>query len=209
MEGAGQTNDPAADREIAERIRAGDKTACDVCVERYGAQVYRLALKMLGDAAEAEDVTQETFLNAFAAIDRFEWRAGLGTWLHRIAYNQVLMRRRKHRPLFVALEPPPGEETAATPRQLFDWCCLPDRDFASAEARAQLDAAIFALPEKLRDVFVLRELEGLSTEEVAAILDLSTANVKVRLHRARLWLRQHLADYFTELAEPQREDAER
>jgi RNA polymerase sigma-70 factor (ECF subfamily) len=185
---------------LVERIRAGDKSACAECIALHSPEVYRLALTMLGDEAEAEDVTQETFLNAFAAIDRFEWRSSLSTWLHRIAHNQALMRLRKREPLFVSLDPPEDDERVQTPRQLFDWCCLPDQDFATAEAHAQLNAAILAMPEKLREVFVLRELEGLSTEDVATALALSPSNVKVRLHRGRHWLREHLAEYFAELA---------
>ena len=190
----------STEQALADRIRAGDKSACAACIEMHAPAVYRLALTMLGDEAEAEDVTQETFLNAFAAIDRFEWRSGLGTWLHRIAHNLVLMRLRKRQPLFVALETPEDDDPVQTPRQLFDWCCLPDKDFETAEAQAELRAAILEMPEKLREVFVLRELEGLSTEDAAAVLDLSVSNVKVRLHRGRLWLRERLAPYFTELA---------
>jgi RNA polymerase sigma-70 factor, ECF subfamily len=190
----------STEQDLAARIRAGDKSACAECIELHAPAVYRLAFNMLGDAAEAEDVTQETFLNAFAAIDRFEWRSGLGTWLHRIAYNQVLMRLRKRQPLFVPIDAPEDDEQVQTPRQLFDWCCLPDKDFETAEAQAELRAAILEMPEKLREVFVLRELEGLSTENAAAVLDLSVSNVKVRLHRGRLWLRERLAGYFTELA---------
>jgi RNA polymerase sigma-70 factor (ECF subfamily) len=87
---------------------------------------------------------------------------------------------------------------ASVPRQLFDWCCLPESDYDTAEARQELEGAIHALPEKLRAVFVLRELEGLSTEATAAALDLSLDVVKTRLHRARLWLRERLAEYFVE-----------
>jgi RNA polymerase sigma-70 factor (ECF subfamily) len=190
----------STEQELAERIRAGDKTACAECIELHAPAVYRLAFNMLGDEAEAEDVTQETFLNAFAAIDRFEWRSGLGTWLHRIAHNQVLMHLRKRQPLFVPIDAAEDDDQVQTPRQLFDWCCLPDKDFETAEAQAELRAAILEMPEKLREVFVLRELEGLSTEDAAAVLDLSVSNVKVRLHRGRLWLRERLAAYFTELA---------
>ena len=132
----------STEQDLAERIRAGDKSACAECIELHAPAVYRLAFNMLGDEAEAEDVTQETFLNAFAAIDRFEWRAGLGTWLHRIAHNQVLMRLRKHRPLFVPIDAAEDDEQVQTPRQLFDWCCLPDKDFETTEAQAELRAAI-------------------------------------------------------------------
>ncbi len=188
------------ERALVERLQAGDKSACAQCVELHSPGVYRLALRLLNDEAEAEDVVQETFLNAFRAIGSFQWRAGLNTWLYRIAYNAALMRLRR-KPLNVTVELPSDDgETLATPRELFDWCCLPERDLESAEARAELEHAIRALPEKLRAVFVLRELEDLSTEQAAEALGISPENVKTRLHRARLWLRERLAGYFSEMA---------
>ena len=187
--------------ELLERIQAGDKAACAQCVEMHAPAVYRLALRMMGgDVDEAEDVMQGTFLNAFRTIESFQGRAGLGTWLYRIASNAALMRLRKRQPFFVSIDVPADDEPGATPTQLFDWCCLPEEDFATAEAQGELEQAIATLPPTLRSVFILRELEGLSTEETALALALTPANVKVRLHRARLWLRERLAGYFTELA---------
>jgi RNA polymerase sigma-70 factor (ECF subfamily) len=189
--------------DLIQRLRAGDKHACAECIDRHGAGVYRLALRMVSDPQEAEDVVQETFLSAFKAINSFEGRAGLGTWLYRIAYNTALMRLRKKQPLYVSIDAPttPDEDDSlTTPVQLFDWCCLPEADFQTSEARTELERAVAELPETLRAVFVLRELEGLSTDETAQVLNVSAANVKVRLHRARLWLRERLAGYFTELA---------
>ena len=198
--------DEAYEQRLLERIRAGDKTACAECIDLHSAGVYRLALRMVGDPHEAEDIVQETFLNAFRTIDSFKGRSSLSTWLYRIAYNAALMRLRKKQPLHVSIEPyVDEEETATTPVQLFDWCCLPEEDFQTAEARNELERAIGELPEPLRAVFVLRELEGLSTEETAQALDLSVSNVKVRLHRARLWLRERLSGYFTELAQRSQE----
>ncbi|HRE27412.1 MAG TPA: sigma-70 family RNA polymerase sigma factor [Anaerolineales bacterium] len=188
------------EREMIERLRAGDKSACAQCVEQHASGVYRLALRMLGDEAEAEDVVQETFLSAFKAIDSFEWRSGLKTWLYRIATNAALMRLRRKTPLAVSVELPEEDGAETVPTQLFDWCCLPENDFATSEAKTELEAAIRELPEKLRAVFVLRELEGLSGEETAQTLGVSIENVKTRLHRARLWLRERLSGYFTELA---------
>lgn len=191
---------------LLERIRAGDKAACGECVELHSPGVYRLALRMMRNEAEAEDVVQETFLSAFKAIDSFEGRAGLSTWLYRIAYNAALMRLRRAQPLTVSVdEPLELEDGAEVPRELRDWCCLPERDFETAEARTELERAIRELPEKLRAVFVLRELEGLTTEQAAEALDLSADNVKTRLHRARLWLRERLSGYFTELARAREE----
>jgi len=192
-----------SDQETAllDRIRAGDKAACSECVELHSPGVYRLALRMMRNEAEAEDVVQETFLSAFKAIDSFRGHSGLSTWLYRIAYNAALMRLRRVQPLVVSVdEPLELEDGAEVPRELHDWCCLPERDFETAEARTELERAIHELPEKLRAVFVLRELEGLTTEQAAEALDLSVENVKTRLHRARLWLRERLSTYFAELA---------
>jgi RNA polymerase sigma-70 factor (ECF subfamily) len=170
-------------------------------VEQHSAGVYRLARRLMNDEAEAEDVVQETFLSAFKAIDRFDGRSTLGTWLYRIAHNAALMRLRAGRPDTISVEETDDAgHGAALPRQLFDWCCLPEQDFDTAEARAELERAIRDLPQGLRAVFLLRQMEGLSTEATAAALELSPDNVKQRLHRARLWLRERLSGYFSELA---------
>ncbi len=194
--------DEAYEQRLLQRIKEGDKSACAECIDLHSPGVYRLALRMVSSPEEAEDIVQETFLNAFRTIDAFEGRSRLGTWLYRIAYNTALMRLRKKQPLYVSIDPPmPEEEDGMTPVQLFDWCCLPEDDFQTNEARIELERAIAELPETLRAVFVLRELEGLSTEETAQVLNVSLSNVKVRLHRARLWLRERLSGYFTELAQ--------
>ncbi len=182
---------------LLERIRAGDKSACDECVRRHAAGVYRLALRLTRNEAEAEDVVQETFLSAFKGIDRFDGRAELRTWLYRIAYNAAMMRlrrtRRDHVPLDEASEPDNG---TPVPQQLYDWSRLPGRELEKAELRAEMEKAIGELPDRLRAVFVMRELEELSTEETAQALNISAEAVKTRLHRARLGLRERLAGYF-------------
>lgn len=191
------------EEKLIERLKAGDKSACAECIEFHAPQVYRLALRITGNEAEAEDVLQETFLNAFKAIDKFEGRSGLGTWLYRITYNTALMRLRKpaHKTPTVSVEESLAqEEGAIVPRQLFDWCCLPEQDFERDEVKTELNQAITELPDSLKGVFLLRELEGLSTQETAVALDLTPSNVKVRLHRARLWLRERLTPYFTDMA---------
>ena len=196
------------DREthLLARIQSGDKAACGECIEQHAPAVYRLALRMMGNASEAEDVVQETFLSAFRSIDRFEGRSGLRTWLFRIAHNAALMQLRRTEPAFVSVEESDDEDGgAALPRQLFDWCCLPEEDFATAEARQELERSLRDLPEPLRTVFVLRELEGLSTEATARALSLSTEAVKTRLHRARLRLRERLSVYYSEWAQARTE----
>lgn len=194
------TDEDDAERLLLERIRAGDKSACAQCIERYSPMLYRLALRLTGDASTAEDVVQETFLNAFKAIGSFEGRSSLSTWLYRIAANTALMHVRRAQPLMVSVDEVTTDEDQPVPQALFDWCCLPERDFETAETRAELERAIHELPEKLRVVFALRELEGLSTEATAEALGVSPDVVKTRLHRARLWLRERLSPYFMERA---------
>ncbi len=191
---------------LISRLKAGDKSACAECIEIHSPLIYRLALQLMGNEAEAEDVLQETFLSAFKAIDSFEGRSGLGTWLYRIAYNASMMRLRRSDPYTISVEETLDTDgLAVVPSQLFDWCCLPEKDFESDEVRQELDMAVNELPETLKAVFVLRELEGLSTAETANALEISEGAVKVRLHRARLWLRERLSDYFADGAQNSQE----
>ncbi len=185
------------DRELLERIRAGDKFACDDCVRVHSPGIYRLALRLMRDPADAEDVVQETFLSAFKGIDRFDGRSGLSTWLYRIAFNAAMMRLRRRRPEFVPVDTTDESEgDLPIPEAMVDWCLLPEQELVRAEAREELERAIGELPPKLRAVFVMRELEELSTEDTAQALGLSVQAVKTRLHRARLLLRERLSSYF-------------
>lgn len=137
-------------------------------------------------------------MNAYKNIDSFAGRSGLNTWLYRIAFNAAMMRLRRPFPYTLSIEETLQEEIPAPiPQQLFDWCCLPEQEFETSENREFLEQAIADLPETLRVVFVLREIEDLSTQEVAEVLGISTDAVKKRLHRARLGLRERLSDHFT------------
>ena len=165
-------------------------------MERHSGTVYNLALRLMNDPQEAEDVLQETFISAFRALDRFQGRSQLSTWLYRITYNAALMRLRKRRVPVESLDAPrETEDGELMPRQLVDWTTLPDDLLLSKEFRGMLDAALGSLPESLRSVFVLRDIEGLSTAETAVVLGLTETNTKVRLHRARLALRERLTAY--------------
>ncbi len=198
-----ELNDEAA---LLARIQAGDKAACAECINIHSPAVYSLALRLMGSETEAEDVVQETFFNAFRAIDSFEGRSSLGTWLYRIAYNSAMMRLRQPSPPMLSVEETLSSDSQTiVPRQLFDWCCLPEADFETDEVRLELEQAINEMPESLKVVFVMRELEGMSTSDAAETLELSEGAIKVRLHRGRLWLRERLAPYFTHLAQDGRE----
>lgn len=192
----------ATEAELLEGLRRGDPAAYRQLVELNSANVYSVALKILGDEQEAEDVLQETFLSAFEAIDRFEGRSKLSTWLYRIGYNASLMRLRKREQIttFSLDQPLYGEDDSVetVSRHLVDWSAMPDELLLSAEARQEMDQAIAELPETLRSTFVLRDIQGLSGAETAEVLGITVQAVKNRLHRARLHLRDRLAEYFVE-----------
>lgn len=178
-------------------LRAGDRAEFSRLVEAYYANIYRLAMKMLGNQQDAEDVLQETFLKAYRHLKGFDGRSKLSTWLYRIATNEALMVIRRQRSDVVSIdEPIETEEGEQEPIQIVDWCCLPEKELMSSEARKNLDLAISKLPYNLRVTFVLRDIENMSTEETAEILGLTETAVKTRLSRARLHLREDLSSYF-------------
>ena len=194
----------ADEAELVKGLQSGDSAAYRQFVDLNSANVYNLSLKLLGDEQEAEDVLQETFLSAFRAIDRFEGRSKLSTWLYRIAYNASLMHlRKRERMTTFSLDRPFGdEEQAGQPptHHLVDWSALPDDQLLTAEARQEMDRAIADLPESLRSTFILRDIQGLSGAETAEVLGITVQAVKNRLHRARLRLRGQLSSYFSERA---------
>src|SRR4030066_1338034 len=189
-----------------EALHAGDQEEFSRLVDAYSNQVYRLAVKMLGHQQDAEDVLQETFLKAYRGLKSFDGRSKISTWLFRIATNEALMvLRRKHPDFFSIDEPIETEDGEQEPVQIIDWCCLPENEFLSEEAKARLDAAVQRLPESLRVVFLLRDINDLSTHETAEVLGLSDTAVKTRLSRARLRLREELSVYLGERASILRE----
>lgn len=185
-------------------LKQGDKAEFARLVEFYSNQVYRLALKMLGNVQEAEDVVQTTFLNAMNAIGNFEGRSHISTWLYRIAMNEALMVLRKRKPEFVSTdEQVEDEDGVREPLQISDWCCLPEKELLAEETRKFLNDAVQKLSTGLRAVFTLRDIEGLSIRETALALNLTETTVKTRLLRARLKLRELLSRYFSERMEAQ------
>jgi RNA polymerase sigma-70 factor (ECF subfamily) len=182
-----------------EALRAGDRAEFARLVEAYSDVIFRLAIKMLNNPQDAEDVLQETFIKAYRHLPKFDGRSSISTWLYRIATNESLMVLRKRKQVFISIEEPvemSAEEQ--TPLQITDWCCLPEEELMSTEALAYLDKAVEALPPSLRVVFLLRDIEGLSTRETGEVLDLSETAVKTRLSRARLRLRGLLTEYYGE-----------
>lgn len=182
-----------------EALQEGNPEEFSRLVDAYSSKIYRLALKMLNQQQDAEDVLQETFLKAYRGLKSFDGRSKLSTWLFRIATNEALMILRRKHPDFLSIdEPIETEEGEQEPIQIVDWCCLPENEFLSVESRVRLDAAVIKLPESLRVVFILRDINDLSTHETAEVLGLSDTAVKTRLSRARLRLREELSTYFTE-----------
>jgi RNA polymerase sigma-70 factor (ECF subfamily) len=182
-----------------EALIAGDRAEFARMVDLYSHPIYRLGLRMLGNSQDAEDVLQNTFLNALIHLSSFEGRSSLSTWLYRIAANEALMVLRRKKPE-VNLEDTETDERAEDlkPTQSVDWSALPEEALLSGEAKKVLDRAIQNLPEPLRIVFLLRDIEGLSIKETAEALSLTETNVKTRLLRARMFLREQLSTYYRE-----------
>jgi RNA polymerase sigma-70 factor (ECF subfamily) len=190
---------PASDEALVSRAAAGDEAAFEELVRRHQERVYRLACRLTGDDADAADVLQETFLQVFRHLGEFRGEARFATWLFRVVTNAALMRRRTRarRPAdsLEAYMPRFDAEGrhAATPAQLQVTSQveeLLDRETLAARA----SAGLARLPEACRDAFVLRDLEELSTAEVASVLEITPAAVRQRVHRARLLLRGYLND---------------
>jgi len=176
------------DEEIVRRVVAGDSALFEVLMRRHNQRLYRVARTILRDDAEAEDVMQQAYVNAYVHLDQFALRARFSTWLTRIATYEALARLRRRgrfREIEAMTENGEGEVLAAQGPN-------PEREAYLGELRHTLEGSVDALPEAYRSVFVLRDVEGLSTAETAECLDLSSDVVKTRLVRARAQLRRHI-----------------
>jgi RNA polymerase sigma-70 factor (ECF subfamily) len=180
-------------------VQRGDERVVRQLVDTYSPRLYNLALRILRNSHDAEDALQETFITALNKLAQFDGRASFATWLYRIAVNASLMalrKRRSRRRQEEPLEVPGFEEIRS--RDLVDWSTDPTQALLRTEMRQVMESALNKLPAKYRVVFVLRDLEGLSIEETSQTLGISAANVKIRLMRARLFLREALGKYFYE-----------
>jgi RNA polymerase sigma-70 factor (ECF subfamily) len=174
-----------SDAEIARRVVAGEAELFELLMRRYNQRLYRILYGELGDPDEAEEVLQETWVRAYRHLASFRGEARLSTWLMRIGLHEAWARRQRQR-RFVVLD----AERDELPEP--DLEPSPERRAFSAELRAELERAVAAMPSHFRTVFLMREVEELSTEETAELLELTPENVKVRLHRARAHLRTAL-----------------
>jgi len=182
---------------LVAQARTGDSRAFNELAERYQRNIFRLAQNITQNREDAEDVLQETFLKAFEHLPEFEGHSKFYTWIVRIAVNEALMKLRKRKwDKTVWLDEPVnvGEDTVA--REIAVWDDNPEQRYSKEELQEILDKAVNGLAAPYRTVFVLRDIEELSTEETAKALDLSVPAVKSRLLRARLQLRDKLTAFF-------------
>ena len=182
---------------VVAQARTGDATAFNELLRRYERKIFRLALHITQNREDAEDVLQETFLKAYEHLDQFQGQSKFYTWIVRIAVNQALMKLRKRKSdRSVSLDETidTGEDTVA--REIAAWDENPEERYGREELNRILASAVDGLTPIYRAVFVLRDVDGLSTEEAAEALDLSVPAVKSRLLRARLQLRDKLTRYF-------------
>ena len=185
------------DAALVAQTQAGNLDAFTELVGRHDRKILRLARHITGNEEDAEDVLQESFLNAYSHIGTFAGNSKFYTWLVRITVNQALMKLRKRKTgKEVSLDEPVQGETDDLVREIAVWDETPERTYSQEEMRRILDEAIESLEPIYRTVFVLRDVEELSTEETAESLSISVPAVKSRLLRARLQLREKLTKYF-------------
>lgn len=185
------------DLELVARVKTGDLAAFEKLMRQYERQVFRISLQITQNREDAEDIVQDTFFKAFQKIDQFQGNSKFYTWLVRIAVNESLMRLRKRKAQkTVSMDEEIQTDEGSIPRDFADWMPNPEQNYNQAELADILRRTIQGLPPGFRTVFVLRDIDGLSTEETAQALKLSVPAVKSRLLRARLQLRERLSRYF-------------
>lgn len=186
------------DSELVAKAKQGDKISMGILVNRYKNRVYNLALRIVRNKEEAEDVLQDTFLTVVSKLDTFDGRSSFFTWLYRIATNSALMLLRKKKIRRVNFKDNDFDPEQTEISNLVDWSQDPSVDVTNDEIRDKINEALNTLKEKYKTVFILRDIEELSTKETSDILNISEENVKVRLLRARQFLRGYLSKYFEE-----------
>jgi len=163
--------------------------AFDSIVEEYGDFVYNLTYRVLGNQADAEDAAQDAFIAAYRNFHRFRGESKVSTWLYRIAVNAALMKLRRDRNPRQLTQPVDDELPIPSPRQ------GPEGEALNSELREHLEEGLESLSENLKMAVILRDIQGLSNEEAAEVLEISVSSLKARLHRGRVLLRQHLQQY--------------
>jgi RNA polymerase sigma-70 factor (ECF subfamily) len=192
---SGAAREAREERKLVEGCRRGDFACFERLMGRYEKKIYNLALRMLHNPEDAREVLQETFLKVYDNLEKFRGEAQMSTWVYRIAMNEALMRIRKdkHRPRSLEVVNEDGERREL---DVEDWSPRPVDRLLTKELGGKLDRAIALLPEDYRGAFLLRDVEGLSNEQIARAMKLSVPAVKSRIHRARVFLRNELSPYF-------------
>jgi RNA polymerase sigma-70 factor (ECF subfamily) len=185
------------DLSLVEACKRGNAAAFEELVKRYGVKLFRIAQHITHNREDAQDAVQDAFLKAFRNLDQFRGSSRFLTWLTRIAVNESLTKLRKQRSNREnSLDEDFGNEENAAVFEVADWAPNPEELYGGSELRSILRSELQQLPPSLRVVFVLRDIEGLSTEETARVLESTPVAVKARLWRARLRLRERLTRYF-------------
>ena len=182
--------------EIVRRAKAGDKKAFSELVSTYSDRIYNLALRILRNREDAEDVLQETFLTVLQKLDTFDGRSNFFTWIYRIATNASLMKLRKKKLVFAELPENPDLGPRHEDKHFADWSQDPSINVQNEEVKKVIDKAISELSDIYRSVFILRDIEQLSIKKTSKILNISEENVKIRLRRARFYLRDKISEHF-------------
>jgi RNA polymerase sigma-70 factor (ECF subfamily) len=190
---------PAEDRELIAKLQAGDDTAVQELTERYGPRIYQLALRHMKNREDAEEVTQDVLMKVYRKIGAFRGDSALSSWIYRITFNTSMSRLRNTRlaraadaELDRAIAMQEASDERRTPPQAADWSHLPDDELLRTQLRYAINEAIAELPEIYRAPVVLRDIQGLTTEEASSRLKLKDQTLKSRLHRGRLMLRDRL-----------------
>jgi RNA polymerase sigma-70 factor, ECF subfamily len=193
--------DSTTERALIERLQAGDRYAVEDLAAAYGSKVYQLAFRYMKNREDAEEVMQDVLMKVFHKIDAFRGDSALSSWIYRITFNTAMSRLRNgkfSRPSEVSehdVAGPEQEDGTRRPREIADWSSLADEAFMRRQLRERLEAAMKDLPEIYRTPIVLRDLQGLSTEEASSLLNVKSQTLKSRLHRGRLILRSRLGDF--------------
>jgi RNA polymerase sigma-70 factor (ECF subfamily) len=192
--------EPATDRQLLARLQARDETAIRDVAEAYGSKIYQLAFRYLRNKEDAEEVTQDVLFKVYRKIDAFRGDAALSSWIYRITFNTAMSRLRTAKYQRSLTEEAPdaivdGEESTRPRREVADWSNMADEQVFRSQLRRRVFSAILALPAIYRAPVMLRDIQGMSTEEASAVLHVKDQTLKSRLHRGRLILRRQLADF--------------
>ena len=187
------------DFDLIQAINSGQAEKFQDLVKRYEHQLYNFSLRMCRNPSDAEDMIQDTFLNVFRYLKNFRHETKFKNWLYKVAASTCIKKRRKSKfapDKELSLDEFLPNDEAEKPDHVPEWALLPLEKLLNEELQGVINKTILTLPKKYRMVMVLRDIEGFSTAETAQILSLSPSNVKVILHRARLYLRDKLKGYF-------------